>query len=348
MESVKEAFPTLLGNRRLANRLAGDILGGRLSHAYLIEGKKGLGKHTLVRQIAAALACEKKAVDGVPLPCGECPACKKILSGNSPDLIFLNRGEKATISVESIRIMHGDVCVAPNEFDDKIYVIEDAHLMTPQAQNAFLLTLEEPPAYVRFFLLCDSVAPLLETVRSRAQTFRLETIPEKDLADHLCRHHREAEEFRKTSPEEFREMLIASGGSIGVAEELSDPKKRKPILEQRALARKFVSLCLTPHNSPEVLPFLSGLGQKREEILEQMGVLLLCLRDLFLCKQSENAPLCFFSDREEAHDLAYRFSSPELLKLCDVVNDLCERLRQNANIRLSLVSFAVRCGLLSE
>ena len=226
---MKPAFADMVGNEALRERLRDDICADRLSHAYIIEGAEGFGKHMLALRIAAALACENRGMDGLPLPCMECASCRKILSGNSPDVIPISRGDKATLGVEAVRLMHTGVCIAPNELDRKCYLIEDAHLMTVQAQNAFLLTLEEPPPYVCFLLLCESTAPLLETVRSRAPTLRLEPIPPDGIREHLLRTEPAAKALEQQAPEELRELIAAAGGSIGRARLLLDPKRRKPI-----------------------------------------------------------------------------------------------------------------------
>jgi len=277
----------------------------------------------------------------------QCASCRKILSGNSPDILPVSRGDKATLGVEAIRTMHNDVYIAPNELERKIYLIEDAHLMSVQAQNAFLLTLEEPPPYVCFFLLCESTASLLETVRSRAPTLRMEPVPAELIGEQLCKTDSSAAELKRKAPEEFEEMLVAANGSVGRAKQLLDPKQRKPILEQRQIAREFISLCASRHNSASVLAFLTRLGQKREEIITQLNVMLFCVRDLFLCKHSETAPLCFFADREEACALSYQFSAPDLLCYCDSLSNAADRLRMNANVRLTLTNLAIHTGLLS-
>ena len=344
---LKAAFNELVGNLALRERLRDDICANRLSHAYILEGVSGSGKHTLARSIAAALACLHRHTDGEPLPCGSCPACKKILSGNSPDLITVNRGEKATFGIEAIRTMQSDVYIAPNECEDKIYLIEEAHLMTVQAQNAFLLTLEEPPAYVRFFLLCESASSLLETVRSRAPTLRMEQLSSEAIGAYLQKNEPAARSLLAQSPQELSELLAAADGSIGKAKQLLDPKLRKPIMEQRAAARVLLDLCGDHHNSAALLSFLNGLGTKRDEIIAQLNVILLCMRDLLLCKQTEQAPLCFFSDREEALNRSYRFSAPELMRICDSLCDVVDRLRMNANVRLTMTHFALQLGSLS-
>lgn len=340
---MREAFFDVIGNDELRRSLAADIASHRLSHAYILEGARGSGKHMLALRIAAALACEHQNDTHSPLPCMQCPACKKILDGNSPDVIYINRGDKATLGVEAVRDLKSDVYIAPNDIGTKIYIIEEAHLMTVQAQNALLLTLEEPPAYVLFLLLCESTATLLETVRSRAPTRRLEPIDPARILEHLksC-----VPEAKRMPQEELSEIVTAADGSIGRAIALLDPKLYKPIVERRRAAREFVSLCSHKRNSAAALRFLNTLGTKRDELTVQCNEILLCLRDLLLCKQTENAPLCFFSDREEACSLAYAFTTPALLSLCDSVSNTIDKLRLNANVRLTLVAMANDCGLL--
>lgn len=343
---MKDAFSDIVGNRALCDRLVSDLTEGRLSHAYIIEGPAGTGKHTLALRIAAALACERATDASVSLPCHTCPSCRKILSGNSVDVIYINRGDKATLGVDPIRALRGDVYIAPNDTSVKVYIIEDAHLMTQQAQNAFLLTLEEPPEYVLFLLLCESATALLETVRSRAPTLRTEPIPPADIGAHLLRVNPEAVLLKRNAPEEFSELLVAADGSIGRALELLDPKARKPILAQRELAKEFVRLATARRDGVATMRMIASLGQKRDEISSQLSTVLVCLRDLLLLKQTESAPLCFFADREEASALAYQFTTPSILRLYDTVSNAIDALGQNRNVRLTLTALAVGAGLL--
>ena len=343
---MKTAFCDVVGNHALKLRLQNDLSNQKNTHAYILEGAKGTGKHMLALRIAAALACEKKDDPNLPFPCLTCPACRKILSGNSPDVIYVNREDKATIGVDPIRALRQDVYVAPNENATKIYIIEDAHLMNTHAQNAFLLTLEEPPPYVLFLLLCESATPLLETIRSRAPTLRTEPIAAEEIGEHLCKISTDALLLSRSSPAEFAELLASANGSIGFAKGLLDERSRKPILERRRIAKEFATLCAARKNPAATMRFLISLGQKRDEILEQFSVIQYCMRDLLLCKQTENAPLCFFADREEALTLAYEFTTPRLLRLCDSISECKQKLSQNANVRLMLTDFAVSIGLL--
>ena len=343
---MKPALTNVVGNLALRERLRNDILDGTLSHAYILEGPFGTGKHTLAMNVAAALACERKGDPDAPLPCGTCPSCKKILSGNSPDVSFINKGDRATLGVEAIRDLRRDVLIAPNDVSAKVYIFEDAHLLTTQAQNALLLTLEEPPPYVLFLLLCETTAPLLETIRSRAPTLRTEPLSVQMIDGYLSQNAADATALKRSAPHDYSEILIAANGSIGEALTLLDTKARKPILAARERAREFARLCTARKNSASVLRLLNALGQRRDELCESLDLLLLCLRDLLVLKQTEEAPLCFFTDREEALSLAYSFTTPELLRLCDCISDTISQLRANANVRLSMTALAVKAGLL--
>ena len=343
---MKRFFSSIVGNKSLCTRLAEEILNGSFPHAYIIEGAAGTGKHTLARLIAAALSCERRDEESQELPCGNCRSCRKILTDNSTDVTRKGREDKATLGVDVIREMRQEVCFAPNDGNVRVFIIEDAHLMTLQAQNAFLLTLEEPPPYVVFLLLCESAAALLETIRSRAPTLRTEPIEPQQIGEYLCRTRSDAATLKATAPAEFSELLAAANGSIGRAIALLEPKLRTPILEKRQVARNFARLCAEHRSSAEALRLLNTIGQKRDVFSEHLQGILLCLRDLLVCKQTESAPLCFFADREEACELAYRFTTPELLRLCRAVSDADEQLHRNANIRLTVTSLAVGAGLI--
>ena len=343
---MRPILSDVIANERLRTRLGDEIVAGKLSHAYILSGERGFGKHTLALHLAAAVACERKGDVGAPLPCLSCPTCRKILAGNSPDIIYVNRGDKATLGVDPIRELRQDVYIPPNDLSVKVYIIEEAHLMTTQAQNAFLLTLEEPPSYVLFLLLCENPALMLETVRSRAPVMRLEPVENELILQHICQKVPEAKRMWESDKAALEEIVVAADGSIGRALELLDPKLYKPLSDRREIARTFARLCASPKNAGDTMRFLNSLGTRREDLIEQMGTILLCLRDLLLSKQTENAPLCFFSDREEASSLAYAFTTPALLTLCDGVSEAVDRLRANANVRLTVTAMAQECNLL--
>lgn len=144
----------------------------KLSHAYIVSGR-GDDAWKQAQTLAAAMMCRfpEKA------PCGQCENCRKIQEGIHPDLGFVRREEengkqKQSIRVRQIRDLIADAYVLPNEAERKVYIIEDADMMNPQAQNAILKLLEEPPAFVSFILLAANPMLLLPTVRSRCVMLR--------------------------------------------------------------------------------------------------------------------------------------------------------------------------------
>ncbi len=325
---MNEIFPSLVGNERLKARLGTDVKCGTISHAYVIEGAEGSGKHTLSLSLAAALSCAERE-SSESIPCGRCQSCRKILEGKSPDVIYVNRGERATLGVDSIRFIRGDVAVAPNDTDYKIYVIEDAHTLTDQAQNAFLLTLEEPPAYVLFLLLCNGTENLLETVKSRAPILRMERPSKEEIAEYLSR----TSEFSELPEEEKKTVILASDGYIGAALNLLDKKKRAPIIKRRELAKNFIRVCASRRGDGAVSA-VASLGTKRDEICECVGQISLAIRDLMLIKKTENAPLLFYTDREEAMSDAEGFNASRLMEMSECITEAEEMIARNANAKL--------------
>ncbi len=338
---MKEIMPQLIGNRALAERLKAEILAGKMSHAYIIYGEAGTGKHTLARQIAAALACENRENDGIPLPCGKCESCRKIFARICPDVNIIGRGERATIGVEIIRDLRLDVLRAPNDLDIKVYIIEDADKMTLQAQNAFLLTLEEPPSYVLFLLLCESTKELLPTVKSRAPMMRTEPVSADDIEEFLVRDEA-MERLRRTSPEEFYDIIMASFGSIGKALTLCDPEKRAEVLTERDHVKRFVKSATGRPSGSELVDILQKFPTARAELTERISLIILALRDLAVLKKSEDAPLCFYHDREEALALSDSLTLSSLLSLISACDDAKASVLHNANIKLTITNLVMR------
>ncbi len=340
-------FESILGNEALRLRLASDIREKTLSHAYIIEGPRGVGKHTLAKNLAAAISCENSDDPSYPLPCLVCPACRKILGDKSPDVITVSREEdKTSMGVDIIRDLRNNVRLLPNDLDTKVYIIEEAHLMNEQAQNAFLLTLEEPPSFVVFLLLAENSLSLLETIKSRAPILRMRPIPEKTLERHIVSIEPRAKELKESSPEEFYEVIKLSCGYIGQALELLDEKTRKPLLAARHMAKDFVLQMAERKNGKRAAEIIEGFSKKREELLRLLSEIELAARDLLAVKKSEDPPLCFFTNEDEAAEISFKFKSGAIMELLGNIYEAKERLRENSNVRLTLFDLCVKCGLL--
>lgn len=331
---MKAAMTEIVGNDALKSRLCRDILSGTLPHALILEGATGSGKHTIAHMCAAALACREHSNENLPVPCLICPDCKKILEKKSPDVIVIGTEGKASIGVEAIRFLKEDVHTVPNDLEHKIYVIEDADRMTVQAQNALLLTLEEPPSYVHFFLLCENASLLLETIRSRAPVLRTEPLTEEDIDRYLVSHDKRAAQMKLTSPKEYALLLRSSGLGIGPALGYLVPTAFSPILELRTFVEEVVTSAIYHR---DIIPLLPRFSSKRDALREQLFAILDALRDLILLKKSETVTLTFFVDRNEAIDLCDRVSLPFLYGFYEAVQKAVDDSARNANVRLSLM-----------
>lgn len=340
---MKNNFSRIIANDDLCNYFARAIEQSSLSHAYILLGEKGTGKHTLARLVASAINCQNKDKENAPLPCFECNNCKKIMGGISPDVIYVSRqDDKATLGVEPIRFIKEDVTYFPNDSDFKIYIIEDAHTMTVQAQNAFLLTLEEPPPYAIFILLCEHTENILETIKSRAPVLRMKIPSKKETVEYLKSNVPAAKLFINNSPDEFEQIYMVAKGSIGRILEIINSNEKKQILQNRELAQKLVEAIA--HNRltlefAEISAMFSQKRDEREKIIDQLTEIQAAVRDLTLIKKSDEPNLIFFTNSDFAEELSYSFSAQKLLKIIESTEKARIALLRNANVKLTITNY---------
>lgn len=185
-------FDAVIGQKMAVAHLQNAIRKGHLSQAYLIHGEKGSGKTALATALSAVVMCEHpEEKNGRREPCGCCHSCRQIAAGSHPDVVWVTNerigtaAKTSTIGVAAARFVQSDVAVKPYQGPYKIYIIPDADRMNPQAQNALLKTLEEPPSYAMLVLLSDNPAAFLPTVLSRCVAIRLQPAPEAELLQAL-------------------------------------------------------------------------------------------------------------------------------------------------------------------
>ena len=211
-------FETLLGNERLKANLAESLAKKHISHFYLISGPRGSGKHTLAKLLASAILCE-----GSRKPCGVCPHCRKMASGNHPDFITVEDPEHKNVAVKIVRQIREDMFIRPNEAERKIYLFPQE--LGIEGQNALLKILEEPPAYGVFLLLTDNPDKLLPTVRSRCTELKMQAVPEDILLKQLGR------DFPQAQQEDLLAAISRSGGFLGQARALLEGGETPPQTE---------------------------------------------------------------------------------------------------------------------
>lgn len=250
-------FQNMVGQDALKNTLLNASLYKRLSHAYLFCGTRGTGKTTSARILAKAINCTNTTETGDP--CGRCEMCTLAEQGKLTDIIEIDAASNR--GIDEIRDLREKVSFAPNTASSKIYIIDEVHMLTKEAFNALLKTLEEPPSHAYFILATTEYHKVPETIRSRCQTFFFKNISIQNIVDRLefiC--NQENFEYTKDGLK-----MIASRSNGGLRDAIS-------LLEQSANFGKI---------SPEVLR--KNLGIIDDKILESF----------FLSLQNSNSENAF-------------------------------------------------------
>lgn len=216
----------LAGNASLKRQLNTETARRGLSHAYILTGPAGVGKHTLAGLLAAALVCS----GGGETPCGRCPGCRKARERIHPDIQWVRGEGTKDISVAQIRALRADAYIRPNEAHRKVYIVEDGQNMNPSVQNALLKLLEEGPSYAAFLLLTDNVGALLPTVRSRCEVLSLSPVTVEEALSVLRRR------FPQRPEDELEAAARRCEGILGRAVQLLETQdETRDALRQTAL-----------------------------------------------------------------------------------------------------------------
>jgi DNA polymerase-3 subunit gamma/tau len=200
-------FADLIGQGVVAETLRNEVRSGTLAHAYLFAGTRGTGKTSTARILARAVNCESPQ-DGEPD--NTCRACREILEGTSVDVLEIDAASNR--GIDEMRDLREKVKYLPASLRQKVYVIDEAHMLTTEAWNAFLKTLEEPPGHVLFVLATTEPHKVPETVRSRVQRFDFRRVASADIGAHLAAVA--AKDGVEVTPEALQLIARASLGSV--------------------------------------------------------------------------------------------------------------------------------------
>jgi len=173
-------FAEVIAQNHIKVTLQNEIESGKLAHAFLFSGPRGIGKTTIARILAKSLNCTKRK--GTE-PCCECESCLEIRNGNSLDLVEIDAASNR--GIDEIRELREQTRYTPTKGNYKIFIIDEAHMLTTQAFNALLKTLEEPPAHAIFIMATTEIHKIPETIISRCQRFDFRKVPINDIASHL-------------------------------------------------------------------------------------------------------------------------------------------------------------------
>ncbi|MCB9699771.1 MAG: DNA polymerase III subunit gamma/tau [Alphaproteobacteria bacterium] len=208
-------FADMVGQEHVVRTLENALRSGRIHHAYLFCGARGVGKTTAARALAKALNCDQGPT---PTPCGTCGSCVEISAGTSPDLVEIDGASNN--SVEDVRELRETVNYAPTRGRYKVYLVDEVHMLSKAAFNALLKTLEEPPPHVVFIFATTEPNRILDTILSRVQRFDFKRIPLSATVERLGQIA--AQEGLEVSEHALRMIARAGEGSMRDAQSLLD------------------------------------------------------------------------------------------------------------------------------
>ena len=339
-----QTFDDVIGQSHVTTTLAREVVEGRVAHAYLLTGPRGTGKTTTARILAKALNCENRQADGAP--CNECESCISIIDGSSLDVLELDAASHN--SVDDIRDIKISVTtVASTATSKRVFILDEAHMLSKAAGNALLKTLEEPPEHVHFVLATTEPYKLLDTIRSRTQRFDFHPVPVEDLAGYLSViADREGYE---TEPAALIGISRHARGSVRDALSLleqvaalgagkvdgSGVRRALGLASSEAFMR--LSEAVAGHDAKAGLELISELAADGVDLRRFVAECLGFFRGVFLAHYAPN--LAEISDEprevyESWKKAAQLVPSGDVLRAVDLLGDALLRLREGREERL--------------
>ncbi len=317
-------FSDIVGQQQLKEHLQNAIRTDQVSHAYIISGERNAGKEFMAKVFAQSLQCENR--EDVE-PCGVCHSCLQAQSLNHPDIIFVSHEKPNVIGVEDIRNqINSDVAIKPYQGPRKIYIINDAEMMTVQAQNALLKTLEEPPSYVVILLLTDNMEIFLPTILSRCVALQMKPAKDEEIRDFLMESMQ--------IPDYKAQICVAfARGNVGKARLLAKSEEFDKVKDEALSLLKNIS----EMDISDLVQSIRKINDYKFDVNDYLDIFLIWYRDMLMFKATHDANGLIFRDELQGIKRAADKSTYEGIEtIIDGIEKCKARLRANVNFDLSM------------
>ena len=329
-------FDEVISQEHITTTLKNQIKTGTPAHAYLFTGSRGTGKTTCAKLMAKAVNC-LSPVDGNP--CGECECCKAIADG-CPDIIEMDAASNN--GVDDVRALRDEVMYAPTVCKYKVYIIDEVHMLSPQAFNALLKTIEEPPAHVIFILATTEVHKVPATIVSRCQQFRFSRIDIEASTARLCEIA--GKEDAKITEDAARLISRLSDGGMRDAVSLLDQcmSVSRDIDEETVRTTAGIAGtehlfaladCIQAHNTAQALKILDELHNESKDLMLLLDELTTHFRNLCMLSSTNMDFSLIPAGSGSRNDLAHqteKFTLGEIMRCLDILQDCIAKTPKTA------------------
>ena len=329
-------FDEVISQEHITTTLKNQIKAGTPAHAYLFTGSRGTGKTTCAKLMAKAVNC-LSPVDGNP--CGECESCKAIAAG-CPDIIEMDAASNN--GVDDVRALRDEVMYAPTVCRYKVYIIDEVHMLSSQAFNALLKTIEEPPPHVIFILATTEIHKVPATIASRCQQFRFSRIDVEESTKRLCEIAKKenvnitedaARLISRLSDGGMRDAVSLLDQCISVSADIDEETVRTTAGIAGTDHLFTLAQCIHEQNAPEALKILDELHNQSKDLMLLLDELLSHFRNLCILSATNSDFSLIPAGSGTRNDLARQtkeFTLGEIMRCMDILQDCIARTPKTA------------------
>jgi len=312
----------IYGHKNILELFNKIINSGKIANAYLFVGESGLGKEYMAKYFAMMVNCVKS-----PKPCFSCHSCVQFVSGNHPDIFFIEP-DGSSIKVDTLRnTVISNAYIKPYNSYKKIFIIKEAEKMTEQSQNSILKTLEEPPLHVLFILTASKMDGLLPTIVSRCETIRFNRESDDVIEDYLVNE-------KNVNASEAKKISSVACGNYGKADLLTDEKYS--IIRNEVWD---VLESLLKSDRALRLDRFRFFDENREMIDDVIDIMISYVRDIMVLNFSDERSVINKDMIDKLKAISNDLTGPKLNNIINEIEDLIFNLKSNVNYQMAIEKF---------